>query len=465
MRYEALNDVIMAWRQNEEIVLSDLTIVEWFAGRYQIEEHIGSGSTSLVFKATDTRLGRNVAIKVFYTNDQTYSNNLIINEARTLASVNHPLINKVYDIGFDESNGCMWIALELLIGPTLREYANLSSKRGFDFDKFIQTGLSICDVIEYLHDEYGQFQLDLKPDNFIYNPITDTLTMVDVGTLIKESICKTTFYGTPGYIAPELLSGGTASKRTDIFSFGVILIELITGFNPIMDIQSKINKSPDYRLDHPTCPIDSEAIDLRAASNATLRNYDLQLHRCKAVISEPLADKVIELLAQMCSLNPELRPAIDQIRSTLIHLRGMYSDSMPSVFVSHSYQDEQFVRKLVRKLKASGIKTWVYYEQIQAGETIWNKLYDVIDNTDYFIIIISKNSLSSRAVSEELVYAITKKLGQESIIPIRIDDTKYHNMPAYIQLRKVQDFSLWGKRNAWDKSCDELLSRLTKCVK
>lgn len=202
------------------------------AGRYQVIEKIGQGGAAEVFKATDSRLGRIVAIKLLrdsYSDDPTFTQRFE-NEARAAARLSHPNIVDVYD--YDESNGRYFIAMEFVPGHNLKDYINEHAPLSED-----ETRTLITQVLSGLSAAHkaGLIHRDMKSHNILVTPegqakIADfgiAKAMGDAG-MTEAGIA----FGTPHYLAPEQARGDEVTPRTDIYAVGVIMYEMLSGRLP-----------------------------------------------------------------------------------------------------------------------------------------------------------------------------------------------------------------------------------------
>ena len=209
-------------------------------GAYEILGRIGAGGMGDVYRAADKRIGREVAIKVLPSNFSKDPDRLarFEQEARAAGMLNHPGILNVYDIGHE--NGAHFLVLELLEGETLREKLKspLSQRKTIDYALQIAKGLSAA------HDK-GIIHRDLKPENlFVTNDgrikildfglakLTQTDTPTAEHSKLETGVQLSTpgmILGTVGYMSPEQVRGKPSDARSDIFSFGVILYEMISG--------------------------------------------------------------------------------------------------------------------------------------------------------------------------------------------------------------------------------------------
>ncbi|MBA3637919.1 MAG: serine/threonine protein kinase [Acidobacteria bacterium] len=228
-----------AWGVAPELMFEDeeATLTGRTLGPYNVLEEIGRGGMGIVYAAEDTRLGRKVAIKALppdYSADPVRRERLR-REARAAASLTHPSIATVFAL--EELEGGLYIVSELVRGRTLRHELH---------DGAVPPGLlrttliEIADALAAAHQQ-GIVHRDLKPENIIR--CTDgRVKVLDFGLArpIDDALRATTTRltqagtaaGTPGYMAPEQLSGGTVDPRADVFAFGVLAAEMATGEHP-----------------------------------------------------------------------------------------------------------------------------------------------------------------------------------------------------------------------------------------
>jgi len=199
-------------------------------GPYEISGLIGTGGMGEVYRARDERLGREVAIKV----SAERFNERFEREARAIASLNHPNICTLYDVGPN------YLVMESVDGPTLAERLN---EGAIPFDEAVRIARQIADALEAAH-EKGIVHRDLKPGNIKIKP-DGTVKVLDFGlakwgassaeqseNLPTRSMGETqagVILGTPAYMSPEQAKGKQVDRRADIWSFGVVLYEMLSG--------------------------------------------------------------------------------------------------------------------------------------------------------------------------------------------------------------------------------------------
>ena len=198
-------------------------------GPYRIEEQIGRGGMGEVFRATDTRLNRTVAIKI----SAVQFSERFAREAKAIATLNHPNIAALYDVGSSPS-GLSYLVLEYVEGPTL---ADLLSKGPIGVLEVRRIALAVADALEAAHDK-GIVHRDLKPAN-IKLGANNVVKILDFGlakalnegteSLRGDTTQQGIILGTPSYMSPEQALGAAADRRSDIWSFGVVVTEMLSG--------------------------------------------------------------------------------------------------------------------------------------------------------------------------------------------------------------------------------------------
>lgn len=202
-------------------------------GRYHILEQIGEGGMATVYKASDSNLEREVAVKIIFPSRQQNDKALkrFEREAKALAQLSHPNIVKVLDFG--EQNGLNYLVMEYLRGGTLK--ARLGQP--IPFREAARLLLPIAQALEFSHQRVI-IHRDVKPSNLLFSE-TEELMLSDFGIakilntgdgLHLTSTNMT--IGTPDYMAPEQIHSKDVDHRVDIYSLGVVLYEMITGRKP-----------------------------------------------------------------------------------------------------------------------------------------------------------------------------------------------------------------------------------------
>lgn len=209
---------------------------------YEVLEKIGEGGMGVVYKAHDTRLNRQVALKALPAGKATDPERRarFLQEAQAASALNHPNIITIYDIG--EAEGTHFIAYEFIDGKTLREFATASPP---SIAAVLDIGLQIATALVEAH-RAGIVHRDLKLDNVMVRP-TGLVKLLDFGiarlsapadaasatvTALHSRTHSGMLIGTPEFMSPEQARGMEINHQTDLFSFGVLLYQLLTGRSP-----------------------------------------------------------------------------------------------------------------------------------------------------------------------------------------------------------------------------------------
>ncbi len=243
-------------------------------GPYEILGQIGAGGMGEVYRAKDPRLGREVAIKVLPASFSQDTDRLrrFEQEAKAAGVLNHPNITAVYDIGTDSNDRAPYVVQELLEGETLR--SELAGGR-FSPRKAIETATQIAEGLAAAH-EKGIVHRDLKPEN-LFVTRDGRVKILDFGlaklTQIEGSGSSGTnlptetrgtepgvVLGTLGYMSPEQVRGRSADARSDIFSFGAILYEMLSGKRAFHGDSAADTMSAILREDPPDLSVTNQSI-------------------------------------------------------------------------------------------------------------------------------------------------------------------------------------------------------------
>lgn len=208
-------------------------------GPYEIGIALGAGGMGEVYRALDTRLGRTVAIKVLpphLSNDPNLQQRFL-REARTISALQHPHICTLFDVG--SQDGRDYLVMEYLEGESLAERLARGPLPG---DQTLQTAMEIADALQEAHRQ-GFIHRDLKPGNIMLTNLGAKLMDFGLAKLLEEeprngddsptlSRAVTGVVGTAAYMSPEQALGQALDQRSDLFSFGIVLFEMITGRHP-----------------------------------------------------------------------------------------------------------------------------------------------------------------------------------------------------------------------------------------
>ncbi len=270
-----------------------LEVGNYVADRYEILDKIGTGGMSDVFKAKDHILGREVAIKVLkqeFAEDMNFVTKFRT-EAQSAAGLEHPNIVNIYDVGSE--NGEYYIVMEYVEGITLKTY--IEKKGQLNFKEAISIAIQVGRGIEAAHNK-GIIHRDIKPQNIIIST-EGKVKVTDFG--IARATSSNTIHadvmGSVHYVSPEQARNGFVDFKSDIYSLGIVMYEMVTGRVPF-DGDSTVNIALKHLQEMvtpsayaPELPISIEKIILKATMKSPDRRYasmeDLLLDLKKALVS------------------------------------------------------------------------------------------------------------------------------------------------------------------------------------
>lgn len=208
-------------------------------GRYEVVRELGKGAMGVVYLAKDPLIGRLVALKTIRTSAHAEDDEAkefqqrFIREAQAAGILNHPAIVTVHDIGQDDGTGTNFIAMEYVEGQNLKEI--LAQGRALTFEQIGEIIAQIADALDFAHAK-GIVHRDVKPANIILVEANRAkITDFGIAKIASSQANLTTtgqFLGTPNYMAPEQIKGSSVDGRTDLFSLGICLYELLTRRKP-----------------------------------------------------------------------------------------------------------------------------------------------------------------------------------------------------------------------------------------
>lgn len=209
------------------MILSNGTLL---GGRYRILEQIGMGGMATVYRANDEKLERSVTVKVLkeeFTEDEDFRSRFKT-EARAAAKLSHPNIVNVYDVG--EGNGIYYIVMEYVHGETLKKVIQKSAP--LDNVTTLSIAIQMASALEHAH-QHGVVHRDIKPQNILIS-MDGTIKITDFGIARAAADATTTdtALGSVYYFSPEQARGGYVDDKSDIYSLGITMFEMLTGHVP-----------------------------------------------------------------------------------------------------------------------------------------------------------------------------------------------------------------------------------------
>src|SRR3989442_11956542 len=252
------------------MAVSDTLINTLFDGRYRIIRKLGSGGMADVYLAEDQELGRRVAIKILnerHAGDEQFVERFR-REAKNAASLSHPNIVSIYDRG--EAEGTYYIAMEYLEGRTLKEL--ILTRGPAPIGVAIDYTRQILGALSFAH-RNGIVHRDIKPHNVVVGP-DGRLKVTDFGIARSGASQMTeagSIIGTAQYLSPEQARGAPVDQRSDLYSIGIVLYEMLTGSVPFtgdtpLEIAMKhLSATPEPPSEkRPEVPHELDSIVLRA---------------------------------------------------------------------------------------------------------------------------------------------------------------------------------------------------------
>lgn len=250
------------------------------SGRYKVLETIGGGGMANVYLAHDMILDRDVAVKVLrldFANDEEFIRRFR-REAQSATSLNHPNIVNIYDVG--EEGDIYYIVMEYVDGQTLKQY--ILEHSPLPVEEVIQIMKQLTSAISHAH-QNNIIHRDIKPQNVLIDP-SGNVKITDFGiamALSATSITKTnSVLGSIHYLSPEQARGAMANKKSDIYSLGIVMFELLTGRLPFFGesaisiaLKHLQSETPSVRRWHPNVPQSVENIVLKAMTKDPFDRY------------------------------------------------------------------------------------------------------------------------------------------------------------------------------------------------
>ena len=372
-------------------------------GPYEVTAQIGVGGMGEVYHATDTKLKRQVAVKILLPSLAADTDRLarFQREAEVLASLNHPNIAAIY--GLEEANGVKALVMELVEGPTL---ADRIAQGAIPIDEVLPIAKQIAEALEAAH-ERGIIHRDLKPANIKVRQ-DGVVKVLDFGlakafsggaspdlsqlaTLTTAGTREGVILGTAPYLSPEQARGKIVDKRTDIWAFGCVVYQMLTGRaafagETVSDtITAILGREPDWRL----LPSGTAASLTRLLQRCLEKDPKRRLH--------DMADARIEiddaLEAPAASVVTEARPPVRRLRIALWTLSGLLAVALMADFAFRivtapaSSGVTRFTITLPQNVElrdpmalSPDGRTLVYSGADEAGSRLYKRVFDALES-------------------------------------------------------------------------------------
>lgn len=266
------------------LVVEDGGVQNPMLGRYQLVREIGKGAMGTVYQGRDPKIGREVAIKTLALDAEFEAESLqdikarFLREAETAGRLNHPNIVTIHDVG--EEQDLVWIAMDYLGGTPMSEFTDADAL--LPPSEVFEVLAQVADALESAH-ESSVVHRDVKPDNIIYDREQGKATVTDFGVafLVDQTHTRSgTILGSPSYMSPEQVEGYRVDGRSDQFSLGITLYQLLTGELPftgdsISNLMYRIahERHREIRRVKPKLPACAATITNRAMEKDPERRY------------------------------------------------------------------------------------------------------------------------------------------------------------------------------------------------
>lgn len=309
-------------------------------GKYELHEQVGRGGYGVVYRATDVSLGRDVALKILHpqlTTDPDFINRFR-NEARIIASLHNRNIVIVYEL--DEVDGRVFIAMEYLSGGSLSQ--RLEKFGAMSTDDAVSVLKQVCDGLKSAH-EMNLVHRDIKPGNILFdNEGRAILADFGLSRAIQVSSMSTNSsgnVGTPAYMAPEIWRGKPITPRSDIYSLGCVLYEMLTG-KVLFTGDSPADVMTKHVLDSPQIPAEFPGVIKKILSKMLAKNPD-ERYQSVQELNEELQRIPIAIRMKKYNTNSRTSEIAKDNDSQTINEGILFSDIQPSIKISQGSSNKE----------------------------------------------------------------------------------------------------------------------------
>lgn len=375
---------------------------------FEIIRLLGKGKVADVYLAEDTILHREVALKL-----ATKGNSALVNEARTIVQINAPYTARVLSVGNYHDNH---YATYELMQHNLRD--EITSHGKLSWKNVLRTFLRIAEAVDHLH-RRGYVYGDIRPRNIMYDKrglaflsdmslvrYSETYSWQEALAFAHMEAGRVKYAPPEAKLSPDDYS---LDPSFDIWSIGLVLYDALTG-------QSLV-QTPEQ---------------LKATG------FNEHFPR-PSTLDASIAVEFDQICAQCLTLEADHRISSSQLLDQLRRINETERPFKPKVFISHSTKDRDFVEQhIVGLLESNGIATWYSKVSIQSASEWERSILNGLEQSSWFLIVMSESSNQSEWVKDEVFWAIDHR--QSKIIPVLIDQVEMSDF--HIRLRRIQAVDL-----------------------
>jgi serine/threonine protein kinase len=384
------------------------------------------GGISESYLARDLELERTIELCVARFEEL---NPWVLNEARVLASLQHPWIRPVYDIGL--SSALRYFTTEYV--PRSLAFELESHSIPLAKTRTAELFTKVAVALDHVH-RRGYVHRDVKPFAILIDSAGEPrLSNFTIATVPNQRPEKDGYIvGTPAYMSPEQIVNGPIGPQTDVWGLGATLYEALCRQSPFDYLEGEIDDRLFFDRVLKAPPKDPRDID------------------------STIPDELTQICLRCLDKDPTTRYA--DCRSIARDLE-MFTQAAPKrsskqVFISHSSLDREFVEKnIVSVLESNGVPTWYSKASIQTAAEWERSILSGLKSCEWFLVVVSENSIYSEWVRDELFWAIEQR--PDRIIPVRIDERE----PRELHIRLARKQSIEISASSQDGICP-LLSLL-----
>ena len=394
-------------------------------GRYQITALIGRGGMATVYRAKHPGLEQTVAIKVLHPHLATDTDlrRRFQQEAQAVAILRHPNIVRVVD--FDYIDGTYFMVMEYIDGPTLAGHLAKMAAEGRRVSAAETVALfePLGAAIDYAHGQ-GMIHRDIKPANVLLTPqgepvLTDYGIAKIVG--VTQHTATGTVMGSAYYMSPEQAQGGVIDGRSDIYSLGIMLFEVLTGQVPYEG-----DTLATVLVKHITAPVPAVSPlnhDLPPLLDDVMRVALAKDPGERFQTGKALAAAVRQGLGSGAAAPAAARPPVDHgasARPASTQKRGARTVKS-DVFISYAGADKAGAEAVCAALEAEHVTCWMAPRDVLPGQSYAQALADAIHHARVFVLIFSSATNESQQIERELDMAVGSGV---TILPLRVQDVR-----------------------------------------